>query len=431
MVINRWLHSVLDAGRRLLPESITRSGDRDALSKLEALCKTLISSRGEAMGTALASEALKAYHALSVEQRTEFFFKLLANFGARETDVRAAIENYLDEPSGDRAIALHHATEAPRQMLFRRLNMAPKGTYAVVKMRSDLLRLLKQHSDLKSVDADLQHLMISWFNPGFLELKEINWRTSALVLEKLIAYEAVHSMTGWEDLQRRLAEDRRCFAFFHPAVPDEPLIFVEVALTSGIANSVDQLLNEAVDPSAAAKADTAIFYSISDCQPGLKGISFGNFLIKQVVFELKQELPNLQRFSTLSPIPGFSRWLFDEQREQPLEDAESEQFAPYFDPDSEAAQDPAAITALMKLSRHYLKQAKRDLYPFDPVARFHLRNGAALGACHWSADSSARGKKQSAGIMVNYIYEIDQVEERHEQFVNHGEIAVIPRNRRA
>lgn len=431
MPINRWLNSVMDAGRRLLPESLTKGNDRDAIAKLESLCQTLISSRGEAMGTALASEALKAYKGLTPEQRTEFFLHLARDFGASDADIRAAMQRYLHEPSDDNAIQLHHATEAPRQMIFRRLNMAPRGTSSVVSLRADLLSVLKEHAELKPVDADLRHLMVSWFNPGFLRLEEINWRTSALVLEKLIAYEAVHSMNGWEDLQRRLAEDRRCFAFFHPAVPDEPLIFVEVALTSGIASSVDTLLNEPVDHAAARTADTAIFYSISDCQPGLKGISFGNFLIKQVVFELKQELPNLQRFSTLSPIPGFAKWLFDDSREDALSDEQRAAFGVYFDPNATRPENDELTTSIVKLSRHYLKQAKRGLHPLDPVARFHLRNGAAIGACHWQADSSARGIKQSAGIMVNYIYEIDHVEQRHEQFVNQGEIAVIPRNRRA
>jgi malonyl-CoA decarboxylase len=286
--------------------------------------------------------------------------------------------------------------EAPRQELARRLNQVPGATDALVRMRADLLRLGGDDPALQALDLDFRHLFASWFNRGFLVLRPINWESPAHILEKIIAYEAVHAIDSWEDLRRRLEPaDRRCFAFFHPAMPDEPLIFVEVALTKGVATSVQSLLagDRAILP--ASEADTAVFYSISNCQAGLASISFGNSLIKQVAADLAAELPALTTFVTLSPIPGLMNWLDGEEI------------------DRRALTD----TRLRELTAHYLLNAKRpDGLPVDPVARFHLGNGALVHAIHAGADTSAKGLAQSGGAMVNYLYDLGQVTQNHERF---------------
>ena len=297
------------------------------------------------------------------------------------------------------------------------MNMAPGGTAALVELRRDLLRHLRTEPGLRPLDSDLRHLLASWFNRGFLELRRIDWQTPAAVLEKLITYEAVHEIAGWDDLRRRLGPDRRCFGFFHPALPGEPLIFVEVALTEGLASAVQPLLARDVPDllqrERARQADTAIFYSISNCQDGLRGISFGNFLIKQVVEELKAELPRIRRFSTLSPVPGLRKWL-EPQIGTLLtkEEAAALETAEWWD-------GPAAETLRPALTRHcaaYLTSvAKRG--PLDPVARFHLGNGARLERVNWAGNTAARGLRESYGIMVNYLYDPEQIETNHEAFV--------------
>jgi malonyl-CoA decarboxylase len=282
--------------------------------------------------------------------------------------------------------------------------------------------LLKKQPELWEVDNDLRHLMSFWFNRGFLKLVKVDWRTPANILEKLIEYEAVHSMNGWADLRRRLAEDRRCYAFFHPVMPDEPLIFVQVALTQGLANSVQSLLDSPADTAMTEQADTAIFYSISDCQGGLRGISFGNFLIKQVVMELQSELPNLQEFATLSPIPGFRRWISNLAEEQKLapEDVTLIEQISNIDNAERITDSSEAEERLTQLCTEYLYEVKRDNQPIDPVARFHLRNGASIGRLNWMGDSSPKGLRQSCGMMVNYCYKLDHVAKQHEKFINEG-----------
>jgi malonyl-CoA decarboxylase len=305
--------------------------------------------------------------------------------------------------------------------------MAPNGTQTLIQMRLDLFSFIKENPDFKAIDTDLKHLMIDWFNRGFLILEQISWSTQAHILEKLIAYEAVHAMDGWDDLRRRLANDRRCFAFFHPALEDEPLIFVEVALTEGIATSVQTLLAEPdSDQPTSEKADTAIFYSISNCQEGLRGISFGNFLIKQVVLELQHELPQLKNFATLSPMPGFMKWLQKERKsDSEWLTTEDKLTLTLLDTQAwhEQANESESLKALlMKLGTHYLSNEKNGSLPLDPVARFHLGNGASIGQLNWLGDTSEKGVKQSAGLLVNYLYRLDKVEENHEAFVNSGEV---------
>src|SRR6202042_1188350 len=283
------------------------------VDRAKQLTAALLSERGEASGAQVARELHHVLHALNADDRHSFQRYLATEFQPDKTALHTAAERYLADSTAEAAAALAQAADPPRQELLRRMNMAPGGTAALIAMRSEITAHLRDEPELKLLDADLRHLFASWFNRGFLELRRVDWQSPAAVLEKLIAYEAVHGIKGWDDLRRRLAPARRCFAFLHPALPGEPLIFVEVALVQGLAAAMPPLLARETDEEAAqaqaARADTAIFYSISNCQDGLRGISFGNFLIKQVVEELHAEFPQLGRFSTLSPIPGFRRWL--------------------------------------------------------------------------------------------------------------------------
>ena len=307
--VSRVWSSIADRGRRfaLLPASSISPGERARL-----LAEALISNRGEASGAAVARELHGVLLTLDAAQRLEFYRFLASGFTPEPARLAAAAEAYLAEATARSAADLAAAAEPVRQELLRRMNMSRGGTAMLVAMRKEILPLVKAHPELEPLEADLLHLLASWFNRGFLELRRIDWNTPAAVLDKLITYEAVHEIQGWDDLHRRLAPDRRCFGFFHPALPGEPLIFVEVALVTGLAGAVQGLLARDTDEDeqrlSAAQADTAIFYSISNCQDGLRGVSFGNFLIKQVVEELRSELPQLVRFSTLSPVPGFAAW---------------------------------------------------------------------------------------------------------------------------
>ena len=304
---NSFLHSVADAGLELLRGRLLSSDDQDK-STVE-LCHELLSTLGEASGTALARDIVDSYMTMNAESRLAFFETLKNEFGVDHDAVLAIADEFRKSRDEAALIRLAEKVEPKRQELFRRINMAPNGTATIVRMRRDLLKLTKEHPHLTAVDADLKHLLSSWFNRGFLILEKINWETPAIILEKLIEYETVHEMKGWDDLRRRLADDRRCFAFFHRALPNEPLIFVEVALVEGLSGSIDPIIDHERPITNPTQADTAIFYSINNCLEGLHGISFGNFLIKQVVQELSQEFPGLTRFSTLSPIPGFRKWL--------------------------------------------------------------------------------------------------------------------------
>lgn len=376
---------------------------RNALEdrSLEELCSALMSTEGQVSGRKIAAAILSRYAALPDDGKIRFFTYLNGALDLDPGAVARLADAYGASGDPEDFLALSRAAEPARQELFRRLNQAEGATAKLVAMRADLLRLLKSHPDLKRTDTDLAHLLRSWFNRGFLVLRQISWSTPADVLEKIVEYEAVHEIADWDDLRRRLhPEDRRCFAFFHPAMPDEPLIFVEVALTTAIPGSIQTLLAEDRDPLLIEDARTAVFYSISNCQKGLAGISFGNLLIKQVAAELLQELPQLNSFVTLSPIPGFLRWLSDTY--------------------PEAAEDlrrGGGGGGADDLAAHYLKDAKRpDKYPLDPVARFHLGNGAAIHEVHAGADVSDKGRAQSAGVMVNYLYDLSQTEQNHEAF---------------
>jgi len=389
------------------------------------LCHALLSERGEVSGAALAREALTAFRELSDAARAAYFDLLVSEFSPDPRRIAAAFEAYRSQPSSpEHLLRLQQEVEPPRQEVFRRINMAPGGTTALLAMRRHVLEGLASRPGWKVIDADLAHLFSSWFNRGFLTLQRIDWRTSAIVLEKLIQYEAVHEITGWNDLRRRLEADRRCFAFFHPALPDEPLIFIEVALTKGIASTVQPLLDlgsPVVDPRT---ADTAIFYSISNCQEGLRGISFGNLLIKHVAQQLGQEFPRLRNFATLSPLPGFRSWLrgvLDQgglaaapDGRELTEALGNLERTGWFE---DAGLAERLQAALVPLCAYYLLHARKNGEARDPVARFHLGNGARLERINWLADRSKRGMDQSAGLMVNYVYRLDEVEENHEVYV--------------
>jgi malonyl-CoA decarboxylase len=421
--VNRVWSSIADRGRRFaaLPSPAILATDRARL-----LAQSLISGRGEASGAAIARELHAVMLSLTEAERLECYIYLAKNFLPDAAKLSAAATTYLATPTPDSAAALADAAEPPRQEVLRRMNMSPGGTAMLVAMRKEILGHLKATPALQPLDSDLRHLLASWFNRGFLELRRIDWNTPAAVLDKLIAYEAVHEIAGWDDLRRRLAPDRRCFGFFHPALPGEPLIFVEVALVTGLAGSVRQLLardiEEAEQRRNAAQADTAIFYSISNCQDGLRGISFGNFLIKQVVEELRAELPHLTRFSTLSPIPGFRAWL--EQQSAETIALTEEDRAALARPNWQAGDVALDLQApLLKLCATYLTAVRKGKGPLDPVAKFHLGNGARLERLNWLGNPAARGIAESYGIMVNYLYDVTQIEANHEAFVRDDEIA--------
>lgn len=396
----------------LFERSGTVKGNSDTRS-LPELSEALLSTEGEVSGYKLAATLLDRYHSADENERLAFFEYLNAQLDVDAARISELAKTYETDPSAEAFRALSQASEPRRQELLRRLNQPVGATRAIVEMRVDLLRYVKVHPDLVRTDYDFIHLLRSWFNRGFLVLSQINWSTPAETLDKIVAYEAVHQIDDFDDLRRRLAPpDRRCFAFFHPSMPEEPLIFVEVALTEDVPNSIGDLLSEDRSPIEPENASTATFYSISNCQKGLAGISFGNLLIKQVVTELSLELPSLDTFVTLSPIPGFTRWLAAQIDDPELGEA------------ARAAMDQTLPDeTLCGLAARYLLTAQRDDgKPLDPVARFHLGNGAEIHDLHAGADPSENGVGQSLGVMVNYLYALDHTEQNHEAFALRGEV---------
>ena len=424
---SRMLDSVIETGRVIL-DLRTGGRKRKANSPVELAeqCRALCNHRGEASGLALASEILASYAELSVESRSLFFQILLRDFSVNPDNVVQAAENYRHQPDDQSLARLGKAVESPRLKLFRRLNMAPGGTSALVRLRGQLLKACRELPELKPIDNDLRQLLIAWFNRGFLTLEQISWNSPAAVLERIIAYEAVHEINGWDDLRKRLADDRRCFAFFHPAMPGDPVIFVEVALTDFPSSDIATLIDFTREPVLARDANTATFYSISNCHAGLQGISFGNFLIKQVMRELQAELPGIKTFETLSPIPGFRNWLQSDATAKAPAIADDvrlvTQSIESLD-DETAADDELVANAATRLCAHYLLHEKRGDGPLDPVARFHLGNGAALDRLNWNADLSAAGRSRSLGLMVNYAYRPADIEKNHEAYFADNEIA--------
>jgi malonyl-CoA decarboxylase len=418
------LETVSDRGRALLgKDERAASGGHEALIDL---CEELFAGRGEATGLAIARDIPARYQELDSNERLVFFQALATQFGPDTARFQEALAAWQAEPSDDRAAALHFASEPRRQELFRRLNRAPGGMEALVGMREDILGLLRDRPELESTDRDFHHLFSSWFNRGFLVLRRIDWSTPAVILDKLIRYEAVHEIHDWNDLRSRTdPPDRRCYAFFHPALANEPLIFVEVALTRDVPEAIGPILAGERTPLRASEATTAVFYSISNCQRGLQGVSFGNFLIKQVVDELARDLPEIETFVTLSPAPGFADWLSKSR-----EDDEPRDLFEALD-EAGALEDPAKIESLrprvLRLAAEYFLAAKnRRGEPLDPVARFHLGNGARLERLNWPADTSEKGIAQAAGLMVNYRYEQKHLERNHEAYANLSKVTAAP-----
>ena len=389
------------------------------------MCEALLSVRGEASGAVIAREALDGFARLPEAGKDDFFESLARDFGPDRALLAQAISAFSRNPDAVAASNLHYLTEPRRQELFRRMNRAPGGAKDLVAMRADFLNLFRGNPDFAQVDSDFLHLFVSWFNPGFLVLRHIDWGTPANILEKIIRYEAVHQIRDWDELRRRIdPKDRRCYAFFHPAMVDEPLIFVEVALTGAIPDNVQKLLAPDRVFEAPEKVRTAVFYSISNCQEGLAGVSFGNFLIKRVVEELRRELPRLEQFVTLSPAPGFMNWL-TKANDLPAERWDPKLLDVLHTPDWIDAPEKTENLrqALEPLAAHYFLKAKNaNDRPLDPVARFHLGNGARLERINWLGDSSDKGLRESATIMVNYLYDLDEIERNHDAFANRGEI---------
>lgn len=422
------LQTVAEQGRALLPKSLFGAGAAD---NVDDLARALISGRGEASGVAIARALLDRYKLLTPDERTAFFRFLSETLQPDAADVAAASRAYLGDP-GEAALArLRVAVEGKRQELFRRLNLAPGATAQIVSMRNDLLsEPARPDVNNAGVDADLRHLLQSWFNRGFLVLRRIDWQTPASILEKIIAYEAVHEISGWDDLRRRLEPaDRRCYAFFHPSLNDEPLIFVEVALTTEIPSAIAPLLREERKLAPDEEPTTAVFYSISNCQPGLRGISFGNFLLKQVVEDLAREIPSLKTFVTLSPVPHFARWLdrlIASDLDGIISPADREALTALLDlrwPRTSADNDELKEALLAQAANYFLAAKSADGKPVDPVARFHLGNGARLERINWLGDVSEKGLRAAHGLMVNYRYDLKEIERNHEAFANEGTVA--------
>jgi malonyl-CoA decarboxylase len=425
------LQGITERGRKLL---FAASRSTDAVeADLETLCEMLLSSRGEASGMAIAAEILGRWSKLDEAGVEQFMQMLSEKFGADTAKLDKAVDRYRSEKSPATVIALHKAAEPRRQELLRRLNHAPSGTAKLVRMRQQLLASTDRSDEYRALDADFSHLFGSWFNRGFLTLRPIDWSTPAHILEKIIKYEAVHEIAGWEELRRRLAPaDRRCFAFFHPRLTDEPLVFVEVALTRSVPSAISDVLDEGREQIDPDQATTAVFYSISNCQEGLRGISFGNFLIKQVVEDLRRDLPGLKNFVTLSPVPGFARWLAKARRSEaePLLSDEDRKVLALLDDPAWAGDESAASEVerlLLPLAAHYfLVERTPEGRPVDPVARFHLGNGARLERLNFLGDRSVKAMQQAHGLMVNYLYKLEDIEANHEALAQRGEVTASP-----
>ncbi|RJF88699.1 MCD, Malonyl-CoA decarboxylase MCD [Oleomonas cavernae] len=407
----------------------------DVRPDFAVLFEALLSGRGEASGVARAREILDLWQAVDDVQKRDFLCLLARDFGPPLDRLEAAIDAYRAEPGPATLGNLHKVSEPRRQELLRRLNLAPGGIITLVAMREFLLQAKRDEPILDALDDDFEHLFSSWFNRGFLVLQRIDWSTPANVLERIIRYEAVHQIHGWDELRRRLAPpDRRLYAFFHPQLIEDPLIFVEVALAQDIPATIQGVLAEQRDQVDPARATTAVFYSISNTQVGLKGISFGNFLIKQVVEELRRELPTVTTFVTLSPVPGFARWLAeirsdDTERSAFLSWSEREALQALDRPDwtLSPATSEVVNSVLARAAAHFMLKARdRNGRVIDPVARFHLGNGARLERVNPLGDRSMNGMRQSHGLMVNYLYDLADIEKNHEALATRGEIVASP-----
>ena len=417
------ISSIADAGKKLFAKKDFKKNDLDSIINL---CDELISNKGAAFGITVARDITELYQTLSQENKLLFFKKINEKYKPSFTGVNEAINIYKDSQNEKTLFNLFRASEGKRRELFRRINMAPNGTSSIVFLREDLLKVLKDNKDLKSLDNDLRHLFREWFNPGFLKLEKITWDTKAAVLEKIVQYERVHQMKDMNELKRRLGEDRRFFSYFHPALEDEPIIFVQVALTKGLGKSIQELMK----PSTGDKtvSDTATFYSISNCQDGLSRVTLGNFLIKRVVYEIQEELPFIKNFGTLSPIPGFADWFsyLEDIKIKNILGKLSNIDLSFLKSQKLKIGDKRIIEnkeAIKKLVSHYIINEKNNKgLPINEVSRFHLGNGAIVDDIIINANISEVGFKRSFGVMINYLYELKNIEKNHEDYINNKKI---------
>jgi malonyl-CoA decarboxylase len=413
------ISSIADAGKQLFNKKDIKKNDLDSIL---SLCDDLISNKGAAFGITVARDITELYQTLSLDNKILFFKSINEKYRASFTKVNEAIDVYKNSQNEKTLSDLFKVSEGKRRELFMRMNMAPNGTSIIVSLREDLLKILKENRDLVSLDEDLKHLFKSWFNPGFLKLKKITWDTKAAILEKIIKYERVHHMKDMNELKRRLGEDRRFFSYFHPALDDEPIIFVQVALTNGLGRSIQEIMKQSSGDEK--KYDTATFYSISNCQEGLSRVTLGNFLIKRVVYEIQEELPHIKNFGTLSPIPGFVEWFsyLEESKIKNILGNIKNQDVMFLKSKDLKIGDKRIIDnkeAIIKLVSHYIVNEKnRDGLPVNDVSRFHLGNGAIVEDVIINANISENGFKRSFGVMVNYLYELKNIEKNHEEYMN-------------
>jgi len=417
------ISSIADVGQELFKKKYIKKNNLDSIL---LLCDDLISNKGAVFGITVARDITELYQELPPEKKLLFFKKLNEKYKPSHTKVSEAIEDYKKSQTEKNLSDLFKIAEGKRRELFRRMNMAPNGTAIIVSLREDLIKLLKENSDLKALDNDLRHLFRAWFNPGFLKLEKITWNTKAAILEKIIKYERVHQIKDMNELKRRLSEDRRFFSYFHPALEDEPIIFVQVALTNGLGKSVQELMK----PSSHGekKYDTATFYSISNCHEGLSRVTLGNFLIKRVIYEIQEELPHIKNFGTLSPIPGFVEWFsyLEEKKIKNILGNLSTQNLFFLKSADLKIGDSRILTnkdAIIKLVIHYIANEKNHKgLPINEVSRFHLGNGAIVNDIIINANISEIGFKRSFGVMVNYLYELKNIEKNHENYINNKKI---------
>ncbi len=405
--------------------AVNKASARSAKQLLADLQGVVDPTVSEVEGGRRAHAVAVWYHNAPMPERQALWLQMSEKFTTDPTRISAAQQKLAaavgtpDEAASQ--VQFRRATVSPRRRLLQRFSASPVGVRFLVDVRAEMQTLLKIDKRLRALDAEMEYMFSTWFDVGFLELRRISWDSPASLLEKLIQYEAVHDIKSWADLKNRLDSDRRCYGFFHPRLPDDPLIFVEVALASEVATSILPLLDESLELADLRKATTAIFYSISNTQLGLKGVGFGDSLIKQVVETLKAEFPKLKTFATLSPIPGLRNWMQREHAAVADKLDKAIEMAPAPAPaSSRASKAPLSEKSPLRqqalgLAAAYLTREWRDGEPLDPVARFHLGNGARVERIHWAADPSAKGHKQSFGLMVNYLYDLAKIDKHRAQ----------------
>ena len=423
--LKRFLTFVADKGKKLVKDLFVKK--KDTVDHLVDLCDELISESGVVSGITIAREIFIFYEKFSLEEKEKFFLIINKKYRPDYSAINKACRDFIHTNNEKNLSNLNLAVEGKRQELIRRLNLAPNGTQYLVHMREDLLYFLEKNEKLQTLDNDFKHLFRSWFNPGFLKLVRIQKDTDPDILQRIIKYERVHEIKSIESLYRRLENDRLFFAYLHPIVDKEPLIFVQVALTKGVANSIQKITEGEI--SNLSDYDTASFYSISNASKGLQGITLGNFLIKRVVFQIQQEFPKIKNFFTLSPIPGFANWFIHQSDDKikkilknfdirKLSFLREQEDINYNHHKFEEIKEP-----LKKLVYHYLVDEKKDNRPLNAVAYFHFNNGATLYDILLNANLSINGYKESFGVMVNYYYELEKIVQNHHDFVKSGKIS--------